>query len=174
MDLGNEDTISEYTESVFSMPAVQEMKGHGKAPLRGGSKVSVSDHFSPRYVGREAVEERSGEGSSEGAGDVGGVPPPIAVGHNGGDSRVIQAILVTPLASETAGTDVFNDHKALIDEDITTSLEAYGIGGSGLAGMTMAGSQKDEDNLSLSSTETYGYSLDGMNSTVATSTKYGY
>ena len=69
------------------------------------------------------------------------------------------------------GVELYPNHELLIAEDIATSLEVYAMGGI-LDGSS--GSREDNNNLSLSSAETYGYSLDGMNSTVANSVRYGY
>jgi len=60
--------------------------------------------------------------------------------------------------------------EGVIDDDINTSLSAYGNG------TPLSLNRQDDDALSMSSSESYGYSLDGVGSTVAgtTTTKYGY
>merc|ERR1712038_1409888 len=66
-----------------------------------------------------------------------------------------------------------DEHEALITDDIHSSLQAYAR--QSMIDMGVDDQSKEGgDNLSLSSAETYGFSLDGV-STVANSVKgYGY
>ena len=60
----------------------------------------------------------------------------------------------------------------IIDDDITSSLSAYG---NGISNHFKSIVDKTDDGESVVSYESYGFSLDGADySTVANSTKYGY
>lgn len=191
----NDDNISEYTESVYSMPVAlgvgdQQQKGvsRGVEMPYGASSRGLeqsfgggSNRFNPRYVGSEAVEELSRE-SSEDVNDLDGIPPAHGDGHlfnmlpavaqDTAEKTTTASVLKDSVLGQL-GMDL--DHDALIDRDIHSSLEAYGNGDiPDPHGNAHSQDGEHNDALSLSSAETYGFSLDGMNSTVATSTKYGY
>jgi len=61
--------------------------------------------------------------------------------------------------------------ESVISEDISTSLSAYHKAGMGPAGSKRS---RGRDDASVSSMESYGYSLDGYASSIAPSTQYGY
>eukprot|EP00978_Attheya_sp_CCMP212_P005998 scaffold13489_cov48-Attheya_sp.AAC.1 len=61
--------------------------------------------------------------------------------------------------------------ESVISEDISTSLSAYHKAGMGPAGGKRS---RGRDDASVSSMESYGYSLDGYASSIAPSTQYGY
>jgi len=195
----NDDNVSEYTESVYSMPVAlgvgeqqkcssgRTLEGHC-APARGVERSvgNVSTRFSPRYVGGDAMEERSAESSND-ANEMDGIPPsPDSSRYKDDEGNDLLPVVTPDLADKTTTASVLKDsvlgqlgmnadHDALIENDIHSSLEAYGNGDiPDLYDNSQSQDGENHDALSLSSAETYGFSLDGMNSTVANSTKYGY
>jgi hypothetical protein len=71
-------------------------------------------------------------------------------------------------------TDVTKEDKTyadIIDDDITSSLSAYGAG---ISNHFKSMVDKADDGESVISYESYGFSLDGADCIVANSTKYGY
>lgn len=155
LELDQDDNISEYTESVYSLPL--ETK-----------KAGVSSRFNPRYILSERIptEEVSAD-SSEDIVDILGIPPPVM----GEDTKLQEEEKETDPLTDKLETGISSRlyPEDVIDNDITTSLSAYDNNELSLQ-------HENDDALSLSSAETYGFSLDGVGSTVAgaTSTKYGY
>lgn len=70
----------------------------------------------------------------------------------------------------TGGASMYPE--SVISEDISTSLSAYHKAGMGPVGGSKRG--RGRDDASVSSMESYGYSLDGYASSIAPSTQYGY
>ena len=193
--LQHDDAISDYTESVYSLPTA--VKSAKKAWLKHSAEESViskstkvSNRFNPRYI---ISSKRSNASSSADEGDLlfdnhdvtqemEGVPqmtspmkkvlmgsepvdPPLRKGGERSDKK--------PSLKSPSGLSESGLYPAdVIDDDITSSLSAYGAG---LSNHFKKIVDKPDDDVSLSSYESYGFSLDGADySTIANSTKYGY
>jgi hypothetical protein len=197
--LQHDDAISDYTESVYSMPTA--VKSAKKAWLRHKSEESivskstkVSNRFNPRYIISSKLSNASSsadEGdllfdNNDVTGEMEGVPQmtspmkKVLMGtkpepsmsttmDTTGDSTGTKAV---PVPDTPAGLSESGLYPAeVIDDDITSSLSAYGAG---ISNHFKKMVDKD-DGASVDSYESYGFSLDGADySTVANSTKYGY
>ena len=173
-----DDNISDYTESVFSLPK-QTKQNKIKESLSSNidntkKHQKISSRFNPRYI---ISSKKSADGESENSRDDNtsiGLPHLASTERKAVGNRDMNANCKNSTQSKAEDTD--NDRTGLypadlIDDDITSSLSAYG------RGMGLPNIQRNnDDGVSLSSAESYGFSLDGVGdqSTFAASTKYGY
>jgi hypothetical protein len=187
--LQHDDAISDYTESVYSIPTA--VKSAKKAWMKHRAEESVvskstkvSNRFNPRYIISSKLSNASSsadEGdllfdNNDVSGEMDGVPEmnsPMkkALMATSQDPPVSTAMDTTGVSS--SGLSESGLYPAeVIDDDIHSSLSAYG---NGLSNHLKKMVEKGDDNASLKSYESYGFSLDGADySTVANSTKYGY
>lgn len=192
--LQNDDAISEYTESVYSLPSV--VKNAKKAWIQQSVEASTAKHtsqrsrhqrtstrFKPKYI----LSSRSNASSSADEGDLlfddhgateemAGVPQMTSpmklvlqetekkMALN--DSAVDNSVSTAETNNRTSKT--VDDHADVIDDDIMASLATYPH--------EYAASKRNDDDASVdASYVSYGFSLDGADyNTVAGSTKYGY
>ena len=176
--MNSNDNISDYTESVFSLPKQTKQKKikESLSPHFDNNKKhqKISSRFNPRYI---ISSKKSADGESENSRDDDtslGLPHLASTESKVVGNRDANAYSKNSTQSKAEDTD--NDHTGLypadiIDDDITSSLSAYG------RGMGLPNIQRNnDDGVSLSSAESYGFSLDGVGdqSTFAASTKYGY
>lgn len=168
----HDDNISDYTESVFSLPAQTKQKkikeNLADSSIRKAPKVS--NRFNPRYI---ISSKKSSDGDSDDKSvrddDTSVGIPHLASSEKKSDSVNGNVMSQTPQRTDKERSGLYPAD--IIDDDITTSLSAYGKG-VGIRNKY----QHNDDGLSLSSVESYGFSLDGVGdqSTFANSTKYGY
>lgn len=189
--LQHDDTISEYTESVYSLPsAVKSAKKawmqHSSADPSDVKSAKASARFNPKYI----LSSRSNTSSSADEGDL--------LFENRGATEEMEGVpqMTSPMkkalresediffsapasgdrpqvADVKHATEEDKKYADIIDDDITSSLSAYGNGGISDHFKSMV--DKNDDGESVVSYESYGFSLDGADySTVANSTKYGY
>lgn len=197
----HDDNISEYTESVYSAPirkAKTQAQKHWlkeQVSLVERKPAKVSSRFNPRYIisGRSNasssdVESDQSHGASEEMEGVPSLPTPVKMAMNNfGTSQ--------PPLSKYTEQGAWTSSQ--IDDDITSSLNAYvhpvessrkkkdkanddlSVATSTLSSYAnnLGLNRKDNDDTSVASYTSYGFSLDGVGdqSTIAdTSTKYGY
>ena len=165
----HDDNISDYTESVFSLPAQTKQKKIKESLSNTNNHVKhhrVSSRFNPRYI---ISSKRSSDGDSRSSGDDTSVGiPHLASSERTSNSTSTKSNVHGETSKERSGLYPAE----IIDDDITSSLSAYGKG----IGIKKQYQQNADDGVSLSSVESYGFSLDGVGdqSTIANSTKYGY
>jgi hypothetical protein len=193
--LQHDDAISEYTESVYSLPSV--VKSAKKAWLQQSVHSSMrkpaktSTRFNPKYI----LSSRSNASSSADEDDL--------LFENRGATEEMEGVpqMTSPMKEAlmeaekkisfdktTSESNSSKHHKRdsegvsrsglypaeVIDDDITSSLSAY-ANGIGISKQMKTLVDKVDDGASVCSYESYGFSLDGADySTVANSTKYGY
>lgn len=177
----HDDNISDYTESVFSLPAQtkqQKIKESLAVTTTNDRKHQrISSRFKPRYI-ISSKKSSDGESDKSSNGDetsfgIPHFPSPVKSKSdsnlNGSKSRSPRSREVEALFKESSGLYPAE----IIDDDITSSLSAYG---KGIGMQKNFKLQNNDDGVSLSSVESYGFSLDGVGdqSTLANSTKYGY
>lgn len=194
--LQHDDAISEYTESVYSLPSV--VKSAKKAWLQQNVESAMrkparaSTRFNPKYI----LSSRSNASSSADEDDL--------LFENRGATEEMEGVpqMTSPMKEalmeaekkisfdkSVSGSNKSQDHKQetegvsrsglypaeVIDDDITSSLSAYANGIGISKQMKTLVDNKADDGASVCSYESYGFSLDGADySTVANSTKYGY
>mmetsp|Transcript_25010 Transcript_25010/g.37032 ORF Transcript_25010/g.37032 Transcript_25010/m.37032 type:complete len:511 (-) Transcript_25010:351-1883(-) len=189
--LQHDDAISEYTESVYSLPsAVKSAKKawlqHSSADPSDVKSAKASARFNPKYI----LSSRSNASSSADEGELlfenrgateemEGVPQmtsPMkkALRESEGNFFSAPASGDRPQVADVKhATEEDKKYADIIDDDIHSSLSAYGNGGISNHFKSMV--DKTDDGESVVSLESYGFSLDGADySTVANSTKYGY
>lgn len=169
----HDDNISEYTESVFSLPAQTKQKKI-KESLAAVSRTKhhrVSSRFNPRYI---ISSKKSTDGDSEDTNHDDEVEIPHLTSPETKEESP-KSNVVSKKSKQTESrkspTKAGLYPAGLIDDDINSSLSAYG------KGVGIRNQYQNDDGLSLSSVESYGFSLDGVGgdqSTYANSTKYGY
>jgi len=179
----HDDNISDYTESVFSLP-VQTKKEKIKESLQKSALINIkhyraSSRFNPRYI--MSNKKSSDVDSEESNQDVDRDLAPV--GFTSTDKSMQIGTEVSNSRSETTpnpnqGTPEPPGSSGLypadlINDDISSSLSAYK---KGMNKMSHYKNRNPDDAVSLSSAESYGFSLDGVGdqSTIANSTKYGY
>lgn len=196
--LQQDDAISEYTESVYSLPSV--VKSAKKAWLQQSVDSSLkrpakpSTRFNPKYI----LSNRSNASSSVDEDDLlfdnrgvteemEGVPQltsPMKEALFEAEKGMIMSKGPSGNDVEGRGNKVVENSEAVhgsgrypaavIDDDINSSLSAY-ANGIGISRQMKTLVDKADDGASVCSYESYGFSLDGADySTVANSTKYGY
>ncbi len=171
----HDDNISEYTESVFSLP-VQTKQKKIKESLSSVNRAKhhrASSRFNPRYV---ISSKKSSDGESEDSNNDD--EPSVEVPHLASSEQKEESLDSNVVLKDSKQTESRNSPKrsglypaGIIDDDITSSLSAYG------KGVGIRNQHQNDDGISLSSVESYGFSLDGVGgdqSTYANSTKYGY
>eukprot|EP00979_Chaetoceros_neogracilis_P012186 scaffold3156_cov268-Chaetoceros_neogracile.AAC.17 len=191
--LQHDDAISEYTESVYSLPSA--VKTAKKAWLQHSSRdpsiskpAKTSARFNPKYI----LSSRSNTSSSADEGDLlfdnfgateemQGVPQMTSPMKKAlretekqfalSRSTDVPAPKIDKVADNTDVTKEDKTYADIIDDDITSSLSAYGAG---ISNHFKSMVDKADDGESVISYESYGFSLDGADCTVANSTKYGY
>lgn len=193
--LQHDDAISEYTESVYSLPSA--VKSAKKAWLQQNVEplmrkpAKTSTRFNPKYI----LSSRSNASSSADEDDL--------LFDNRGATQEMEGVpqLTSPMKEalmeaekkisfnkSVSGSNGTHDRRQegkgvtgsglypaeVIDDDITSSLSAY-ANGIGISKQMKTLVDKADDGASVCSYESYGFSLDGADySTVANSTKYGY
>lgn len=170
------DDVSAYTESVFSVPHNNNTSKKPRFPIRNTQLTSadvaqankVSNRFNPRYI----ISSKKSQ-SSCASDDIDGI----------GNSGVVQELEgVPPMPHQHSFNTESNSSPKrspsglypadVIDDDITSSLSAYG---KGLAKILNNGrEERGDDGASLSSMESYEFSLEGYSTVAGNSTKYGY
>jgi hypothetical protein len=198
--LQQDDAISEYTESVYSLPSV--VKSAKKAWLQQNVESAsmrkpekASTRFNPKYI----LSNRSNASSSVDEDDLlfenrgateemEGVPQLTSPmkealieaekkmsaynSYSGSHSSKDPSNKSTQSRQGLSGSGLYPAD--VIDDDITSSLSAY-VHGIGISKQMKTLVDKVDDSASVCSYESYGFSLDGADySTVANSTKYGY
>lgn len=166
------DDVSAYTESVFSVPHNNTGSKKPRFPIRNTQLSSadaaqankVSNRFNPRYIMSSKKSQ-----SSCASDDI------DAIGNHG----VVQEMEGVPPMPHRDSID--NRSKTspsglypadVIDDDINSSLSAYG---KGLAKILNSGKEgRGDDGASFSSMESYEFSLEGYSTVAGNSTKYGY
>ncbi len=168
-----DDNVSDYTESVFSLPKQTKQKkikeslsSHPNDPKH----QRISSRFNPRYI---ISSKKSADGGSESSRDD---DTSIGLPHFTSTEKTATTAKYSKTLTQEKSKDDFYERSGLypadiIDDDITSSLSAY-VKGVGLP----SNRPNPDDGVSLSSAESYGFSLDGVGdqSTFANSTKYGY
>ena len=170
VDPANDD-VSAYTESVFSVPHNNNGSKKPRFPIRNTQLTSadavqaskVSSRFNPRYI----ISSKKSQ-SSCASDDM------DAIGNHG----VLQEMEgVPPMPHRDATNDIGSKKSPsglypadVIDDDINSSLSAYG---KGLAKILNSGKEgRGDDGASFSSMESYEFSLEGYSTVAGNSTKY--
>lgn len=176
----HDDNISDYTESVYSLPAQtkQQRIKESLAQVSNRKHQRISSRFNPRYViSSKKSNDGGSERSSEDDENSFGIPH-LASSEKTKESERNKDIEITSNKTETEADCLPAERSGLypadiIDDDITSSLSAYGKGIDTKKQHKLA---NNDDGVSLSSYESYGFSLDGVGdqSTMANSTRYGY
>eukprot|EP00551_Chaetoceros_affinis_P013991 CAMPEP_0203695580 /NCGR_PEP_ID=MMETSP0091-20130426/7010_1 /ASSEMBLY_ACC=CAM_ASM_001089 /TAXON_ID=426623 /ORGANISM="Chaetoceros affinis, Strain CCMP159" /LENGTH=376 /DNA_ID=CAMNT_0050567167 /DNA_START=355 /DNA_END=1485 /DNA_ORIENTATION=+ len=166
----HDDNISEYTESVFSLPTqTKQMKIKESIAIASKTKHHrVSSRFNPKYI---ISSKRSSDGGSQESNNDDEASAEVP--HLASSEEKIETLDSNskPIESNNSPKRSGLYPADVIDDDITSSLSAYG------KGIGVRNQYQNDDGLSLSSVESYGFSLDGVGgdqSTYANSTKYGY
>ncbi len=193
-----DDNISDYTESVFSLPkqtrqkrikeslvAHQQQQQNGYHPNGSSSKkhTRISSRFNPRYIisSKKSVDESEQSSREEELSlgfPISGTSEQMMDGLKKNKTQAQSQEQSSSPSLSNKKQCVEGEYECsglypadIIDDDITSSLSAYGKG----IGIPRQ-QQTQDDGVSLSSAESYGFSLDGVGdqSTFANSTKYGY
>jgi hypothetical protein len=178
----HDDNISDYTESVFSLPVqtkqqkIKESLSHAINGSRNGHH-KVSSRFNPRYIMSSKRSSDGGSDKSRGSSNrddelLMGMSHLASISNTKAESERNQP-------NDISSADIDNPKPGLypadiIDDDITSSLSAYGNALNLHQGIP---NRNQDDGVSLSSVESYGFSLEGGvgdQSTMGNSTKYGY
>lgn len=162
----NDDNISEYTESVYSLPMkAKKLKVKESLSRPKDNNHHISSRFDPRYI---ISSKRSNDGESDRSSNDDEAS--FGIPHLAASEKIIERGTNKHHSSEEP-TGLYPAD--IIDDDITSSLSAYE---KGLSLLKHGKTQNHDDAVSVSSFESYGFSLDGVGdqSTFAASTKYGY
>jgi hypothetical protein len=174
-------SVSDYTESVFSAPIGNGGSGYMSKWVPAKGNVKPSSFLSPKYINSsEKKSPTHHRGYIEDSGveqdEMAGVPPLSTPQRNELNyQKYQQKNSLSPSSHQNRGRAESSGDSSLglypdsqINQDIRSSLEAYGKHLSHVEAL--------DDGHSISSVESYGFSLDGVgdNSTLANSTRYGY